>query len=99
MVQYGGQTTLFFMEIKIYTSKDCGYCAKMRELLKRVDLEYTEYRIGDNLTHEQFIAIFPNATGYPQMKVDNFAIEGGLTGAVRYFVENGMITSKKPNES
>ena len=87
------------MEIKIYTSKNCGYCAKMKELLNRMDLEYTEYRIGNNFTHEQFQAIFPNAAGYPQIKIDNFAIEGGLTGAVRYFVENGMITSKKSNES
>lgn len=87
------------MEIKIYTSTGCGYCAKIKELLNRIDLEYTEYRLGDNLTQEQFKAIFPNASGYPQMKVDNFAIEGGLTGAVRYFVENGMITSKKSNES
>ena len=87
------------MEIKIYTSKNCGYCSKIKELLNRMDLEYTEYQIGNNLTHEQFQAIFPNASGYPQMKVDNFAIEGGLAGAVRYFVENGMITSKKSNES
>lgn len=82
------------MDIKIYTSSGCGYCAKMKELLKRIDLEYTEYRLGDNLNPEKFKAIFPNATGYPQMSIDNIPI-GGLTDSVRYFVENGMISSKK----
>ena len=83
------------MEIKIYTSTGCGYCAKIKELLKRVDLEYTEYRLGQNLTLEEFKSLFPSASGYPQMTVDGNHIEGGLTGAVRYFVENGMISSKK----
>lgn len=82
------------MEIKIYTSSGCGYCGKIRELLERIDLEYTEYRLGKNLNQEQFKAIFPNATGYPQMSIDDIPI-GGLTDAVRYFVENGMVSSKK----
>ena len=83
------------MEIKIYTTRNCGYCAKIKELLNRVDLEYTEYRNGENLDPEVFKAIFPGVSSYPQMTVDDVAIEGGLTGAVRYFVERGLISSKK----
>lgn len=83
------------MEIKIYTSTGCGYCSKIKELLKRMDLDYTEYRLGQNLDQAEFKSIFPNASGYPQMTIDDVPIEGGLTGAVRYFVENGMISSKK----
>ncbi|MFZ9836799.1 MAG: glutaredoxin domain-containing protein [Candidatus Nanopelagicaceae bacterium] len=82
------------MEVEIFTSTGCGYCSKMKELLRRVDLEYTEYRLGQNLTREEFIEAFPEATGYPRMRIDGKNI-GGLTEAVRFFVENGMITSKR----
>ena len=89
------------MEIKIYTSTGCGYCAKMKQLMTRLGLEYTEYRLGENLNPEQFRAIFPDASGYPRTVIDNVAI-GGLTETVRYFVERGMLSSKltqKKNES
>jgi glutaredoxin len=82
------------MEIKIYTSTGCGYCSKIKELLRRVDLEYTEYRLGKDFSKEEFNELFPDASGYPQMKIDNKNI-GGLTDSVRYFVENGMISSKR----
>lgn len=88
------------MDIKIYTSSGCGYCAKMRELMKRLDLEFTEYRLNRNLSIDQFRAIFPNESGFPRVVIDDVAI-GGLTEAVRYFVERGMLTSKlnqKKNE-
>jgi glutaredoxin len=83
------------MEIKIYTTRNCGYCGKIKELLNRMDLEYTEYRNGENLDPEVFKAIFPNVNSYPQIVVDGMPIENGLTGAVRFFVEKGMISSKK----
>ena len=86
------------MEIKIYTSTGCGYCSKIKELLRRVDLEYTEYRLGQDFTREEFTEMFSGATGYPQMTIDGQNI-GGLTDSVKYFVENGMISSKKNNGS
>lgn len=79
------------MEIKIYTNKGCGYCKKAKELCERAGLEYTEYRLNQDITYEEFKELFPSQTSFPQLVVDEQPI-GGLTSAVRYFVENKMIT-------
>jgi glutaredoxin len=79
------------MEIKIYTNQGCGYCKKAKELCERAGLEYTEYRLNKDITYEEFKELFPTQTSFPQMVVDGQSI-GGLTDAVRYFVENKMIT-------
>ena len=76
----------------MYTSSGCGYCSKIKELLRRVDLDYTEYRLGQDFDREQFTDMFPNASGYPQLVIDGECI-GGLTDSVRYFVEKGMVSS------
>ena len=82
------------MEIKIFTTNGCGYCAKMRELMDRVGLEYKEYRLGRTLTMEEFQTYFPNETSFPRLIIDGKPI-GDLTTSVRYFVERGMISTKK----
>jgi glutaredoxin 3 len=81
------------MDIKIYTNQGCGYCGKAKELCKRAGLEYTEYRIGTDITKEEFRELFAPARGYPQFLIDDEKI-GGLAEAVKFFVENKLITSK-----
>ena len=81
------------MEIKIYTNQGCGYCKKAKELCERAGLEYTEYRLNKDITYEEFKELFPTQTSFPQLVVDEQSI-GGLTDAVRYFVENKMITKR-----
>lgn len=82
------------MDIKIYTLTGCSYCVKIKELLKRSELEYTELLLGEDFSREEFKEKFPSATGYPVMTVDDQYV-GGLMEAVRYFVENGIISSKR----
>lgn len=82
------------MDIKIYTLTGCHYCVKIKELLKRSQLEYTELLAGRDFTKEDFREKFPTASGYPVMTVDDQYV-GGITEAVRYFVENGIVSSKR----
>ena len=79
------------MDIKIYTNKGCGYCGKAKELCERAGLEYTEYRIGTDITKEEFKELFVGRTSYPQFVIDTEHV-GGLTEAVKFFVENKLIS-------
>jgi glutaredoxin len=82
------------MDIKIYTSSTCGWCLKIKELLKRAEVEYTEYRLGVDFTREEFSEMFKDRNSFPTMTVDGEYI-GGLTESVRYFVEKGLVSSSK----
>jgi glutaredoxin len=82
------------MDIKIYTLTGCHYCVKIKELLKRSNLEYTEQLLDRDFTREEFKQKFPSATGYPIMTIDEQYI-GGVTEAVKYFVEKGLVSSKR----
>jgi len=82
------------MEIKIFTTNGCGYCSKMKELMERTGLEYSEFRLGKNLTMDEFNKYFPGASSFPRLIIDEEPI-GDLTESVRYFVERGMISTKK----
>jgi len=80
------------MDITIYTSTGCGYCSKIKELMKRMDLDYTEQRLGVDFSREDFQAMFPTESGFPRLVIDGELI-GGLTDAVKYFVDKGMLSS------
>lgn len=82
------------MDIKIYTSSTCGWCVKMKELLKRADVEYTEYRLGVDFTREEFSEMFKDRNSFPTMTVDGKYI-GGLTESVKFFVQEGLVSSSK----
>lgn len=82
------------MDIKIYTLTGCHYCVKIKELLKRSQLEYTELLAGRDFSREDFREKFPTAGGFPVMTVDEEYI-GGITESVKFFVEKGFVSSKK----
>jgi glutaredoxin 3 len=79
------------MDIKIYTNVGCGYCAKAKELCKRADLPYTEVRVGKDISAVEFREQFPQRQSYPQIVINDEQI-GGLVDAVKYFVDNKLIT-------
>ena len=54
----------------------------MKELMERVGLEYSEYRLNRNLTMEEYEKYFPNQTSFPRMVIDETPI-GDLTESVR----------------
>ena len=66
----------------------------MKELMDRTGLEYQEYRLNETLTMEEYHKYFPNHSSFPRLIIDEQPI-GDLTQSVRYFVERGMISSKK----
>lgn len=83
------------MNIEIYTTLGCGYCVKIKELMSRAGIEdYTEINIPRDIMKEDFKIKFPFATGYPYVVIDGQEI-GGLVETVKYFVDHGLVSSKK----
>ncbi len=82
------------MDIQIYKKPGCGYCVKIDELMARAGIEAQVIMIGKDVTVEEFRTNYPNATGVPHVIIDGEEI-GGLVETVKYFVEKGIVTSKK----
>lgn len=62
----------------IYTKDDCPYCVKAKNLAKYRGQEYTEVKIGIDITREEFLGLFPEARTVPQIVIDGVHI-GGYT--------------------
>jgi glutaredoxin len=84
----------FAMDIQIYKKPGCGYCVKIDELMTRAGIKAEIIMIGKDITTDEFKTNYPNAKGVPHVVIDGEEI-GGLVETVKYFVENGLVTSKK----
>jgi glutaredoxin len=82
------------MNITIYTTSGCIYCEKIKELMRRADVEYTAILVGKDITREEFKIKYPFAPGFPYTIIDGEEI-GGITETVKLFVEKGLVSSKR----
>lgn len=82
------------MDIKIYTISGCSWCSKTKELMKKANVEYKELLIGRDIIKDDFKKQYPEANSYPFVVIDDKVI-GGLVPTVKYFVEKGLVSSKK----
>lgn len=64
------------MIIEVYTRDDCFWCIKAKELLNKTNLTYKEYKIGQDLTREEFREKFPQQGTVPYIFVDSKPIGG-----------------------
>ena len=72
------------MKAEIYSKDTCPYCDKAKALLSSKQIEYTEHKIGRDLTRDEFLERFPNARTVPQIYLDNQYI-GGYDSLVAHF--------------
>jgi glutaredoxin 3 len=82
------------MDITIYTTSGCIYCEKIKELMRRADVEYQTIVVGKDITREEFKIKYPFAPGFPYTIINDQEI-GGLVETVKLFVEKGLVSSKK----
>lgn len=92
-------TTIIFialndMNIHIYKTTGCSYCTKIIELMERAGVPYHSSLVGVDITREEFKELYPKASGFPYVIIDDEPI-GGLTEAVKLFVEKGLVSSRK----
>ncbi len=58
------------MNIKIYTVNGCVYCEKIKELMRRADVEYNTILVGKDISRNEFKMKYPFASGFPYTIID-----------------------------
>ena len=72
------------MKAEIYSKDSCPYCDRAKALLNSKQIEFTEFKIGRELTREEFLEKFPNVRTVPQIYLDEQHI-GGYDNLVAHF--------------
>jgi glutaredoxin len=83
------------MKIKIYTSPGCSYCAHLKTLLKRANLEWDECVVGQDIPVDQFMAEYPQVKGAPFTVIDGRQYQTVADVAVMLLKEGLVIAPKK----
>ena len=58
-------------DIKIYTTKDCGYCKKAKMLLGRYKAKYQEINIANKEDREEMAHLSGGIKTVPQIFINN----------------------------
>jgi glutaredoxin 3 len=72
------------MKAVIYSKDDCPYCDNAKILLKAKQIEFTEHKVGRDLTRDEFLEQFPNTRTVPQIYVDDEYVGGYDQLAARF---------------
>ena len=81
------------MKIVIYSKKNCQFCGKAKDLVKKLGLEYTEKNLEKDFESNPIKLIEDigkKVMSMPQVKIDDELV-GGYNQMLEYFVEKGMI--------
>lgn len=79
------------MKARLYTKDNCPFCTNAKTLFKNKGIEYTEIKIGKDITREEFLEVLPDAKTVPQIYLTVSGSEflvGGFTDLVSYFKAN-----------
>lgn len=60
--------------VEIFSKDNCPYCVKAKALLD--DNGYTEYKVGEDISRDDFFAKFPGHTTVPQIVINGEHIGG-----------------------
>lgn len=75
------------MKIEIYSKPHCRYCLASTDLLTAKAIPYTEYKINQHISREDFLKKFPEAKTVPVIVIDDEWI-GGFTELNTYVEKN-----------
>jgi|TARA_B100001996_G_scaffold266180_1_gene207886 glutaredoxin len=78
------------MNFTVYTKEGCPYCSSILQILVGKDLAFTEYKLDDNFTKDEFYAEFGKGSTFPQVVMDGQKL-GGCMDSVKYLKEEGII--------
>jgi glutaredoxin len=71
-------------KVIIYTKNDCMYCVRAKNLFSEQGQTYQEMKIGEDLTREEFMGIFPDVKTVPFIIIDGEKV-GGYDKLVEYY--------------
>lgn len=63
-------------EALVYSKENCSYCTKAKNLLTLENISYEETVIGEDITREDFMSLFPDQRSVPLIFVNGEKIGG-----------------------
>lgn len=76
------------MSIVVYTKQQCPFCDKAKALLSIKGYSYTEVVLGEDMTREDFMSLFPEQKTVPLI-IMNGVKHGGFDKLKEYFDNGG----------
>jgi glutaredoxin len=71
------------MNIDFYSKDQCGYCTMAQNYMDRKGIPYNKFKLGENLTLEEFKEKWPDVSYMP-----HFVVDGEPVSDYRSFLEN-----------
>jgi glutaredoxin 3 len=71
-------------DVIIYSKAHCPYCDRAKALLSLKNKQYQEMKIGEDLTRDDFVSIFPNVKSVPHIIINGDEI-GGFDKLTEWF--------------
>ena len=83
------------MEVTIYTTEGCSWCAQMKELMKRANQDYTEI-LWSSLddTEKKEVLDQHSIQSFPATIIDG-VFYTGLVPVAKKFLDEGLVTAPK----
>jgi len=78
------------MNFTVYSKQGCPYCESIIQILIGKDLSFTEYKLEDHFSKEDFYGEFGDGSTFPQITMDGKKL-GGCTDTVKYLREERII--------
>lgn len=69
-------------DVTVYTRAGCSYCVKAKNLLNTKGIPFHEQVIGETITREEVLELFPTARTLPVITTSEKAILNGYDGLV-----------------
>ena len=78
------------MQITIYSKDNCPYCEKIKQVFNLIDVKFTEYKLDEHFTRQNFIDEFGEGSTFPRVIIGDKLI-GGCTETISYLKENNLV--------
>ena len=82
------------MNFTVYSKQDCPYCSSIIQILIGKDLSFTEYKLDDHFTKDQFYHVFGENATFPQVQFDQLGEErvhlGGCLESISFLQEKQL---------
>ena len=78
------------MNFTVYSKLGCGHCEKVISVLQLAQLNYVEYKLGEDFNKKEFYSQFGEGSTFPQVSVDAHTI-GGAADTVKYLQEYNLV--------
>jgi glutaredoxin len=78
------------MQITIYSKDNCPYCEKIKQVFNLIDVKFTEYKLNEHFTRQNFIDEFGEGSTFPRVIIGDKLI-GGCTETISYLKENNLV--------